>query len=174
MGVLLLGYRGYAGSEGSPSEAGLYTDARTALDWLNTQGTPDDRIVLYGESLGSGIATKMATERKIALMILESPYTSTVDVAMARFPIVPVGWLMLDRYESLSRIGSIRVPVLIMHGDADVVIDPSLGRKLFAAANEPKESFWPHDAGHNNIFDLGGFDKARDFIERRFAAQPVG
>ncbi len=175
MGVLLLAYRGYAGSEGSPSEEGIYTDARTALDWLNAQGISNDRIVLYGESLGSGVATKMASERKIALMILESPYTSTVDVAARVYAVIPVRWLMVDRFESLSRIGSIHVPLLVMHGDADAVIDQSLGRTLFAAANEPKEGFWPHGAGHNDIFDLGGFDAARAFIERHFAgAQPVG
>jgi fermentation-respiration switch protein FrsA (DUF1100 family) len=168
MGVLVLGYRGYAGSEGRPSEEGLYIDARAALDFLNKQGTTDDRIVLYGESLGTGVATKMASERQIALMILESPYTSTVDVATAQFPIVPVSWLMEDRYDSLSRIAEIRVPLLVMHGDADQVIDQSLGRKLFEAANEPKEGFWPEGAGHNNIFDLGGFEAARDFIERHF------
>ena len=167
MGVLVLAYRGYAGSEGSPSEEGLYIDARTALDWLKAQGVSNDRLVLYGESLGSGVATKMASERKVALVVLESPYTSTVDVAALRFPIIPVSWLMLDRFDSLSRIGQIKVPLLIMQGDADQVIDPSLGHKLFDAANEPKESFWPHGAGHNDIFDLGGFATARDFIERR-------
>lgn len=167
MGVLLLAYRGYAGSDGSPSEEGLYTDARAALDWLGAQGVSGDRIVLYGQSLGSGVATKMASERHVALVVLESPYTSTVDVAELQYPFVPVSWLMMDRYDSLSRIGQVKVPLLVMHGDADQVIDQALGRRLFDAANEPKEGFWPHGVGHNDIFDLGGFNAARSFIERR-------
>lgn len=168
MGVLLLGYRGYAGNEGSPSEEGLYNDARAALRWLNGQGVTDPHIVLYGESLGSGVATKMAVERDLALVVLESPYTSTVDVASLRFPFVPVAWLMKDRYESLARIAAVTEPVLVMHGDADQVIPQEFGKKLFEAANEPKEGFWPKGIGHNDIFYNGGFITARDFIERRF------
>ncbi len=167
MGVLVLGYRGYAGSDGTPSEEGLYTDARTALDWLNVQNIADDRIVIYGESLGTGIATKMATEREFAAVILESPYTSTVDVAATRFPFVPVSWLMKDRFDSLARIAQVQEPLLVMHGEADEVIPQAFGRRLFDAANEPKEGFWPKRAGHNSIFDLGGFQTAAEFIERR-------
>jgi fermentation-respiration switch protein FrsA (DUF1100 family) len=167
MGVLVLGYRGYAGSDGTPSEEGLYTDARAALAWLNAQGIADDRIVLYGESLGTGIATKMASERELAAVVLESPYTSTVDVAADRFPFIPVHWLMQDRFESLLRIGAVTEPLLIMHGEADEVIPQSFGRRLFDAANESKEGFWPKMAGHNSIFDLGGFITATEFIERR-------
>lgn len=167
MGVLVLGYRGYAGSDGAPSEEGLYTDARTALDWLNAQGIGDGRIVLYGESLGSGIATKMAVEREFAAVVLESPYTSTVDVAASRFPFAPVSWLMKDRFESLARIKQVHEPLLVMHGEADEVISQEFGRRLFDAANEPKEGYWPKMAGHNSIFDLGGFLTAAEFIERR-------
>lgn len=167
MGVLVLGYRGYAGSDGAPSEDGLYTDARTALNWLNAQGIADDRIVLYGESLGTGVATKMATEREFAAVVLESPYTSTVDVAASRFPFAPVSWLMKDRFDSLARIGQVQEPLLVMHGEADEVIPQAYGRRLFDAANEPKEGFWPKLAGHNSIFDLGGFQTAAEFIERR-------
>ena len=168
MGVFLLAYRGYSGSDGSPSEEGLYTDARTALDWLNAHGVADRQIVLYGESLGTGIATKMAAEREMALVVLESPYTSTAEVAALRFPFAPVDWFMKDRYESIAQIALVTEPLLIMHGDADQVIPQEFGRRLFDAANEPKEGFWPRGAGHNSIFDLGGFLTARDFIERRF------
>ena len=168
MGVFLLAYRGYSGSDGSPSEQGLYTDARAALDWLNANGVVDKDIVLYGESLGTGLATKMAAEREVALVVLESPYTSTVDVAAERFSFVPVSWLMKDRFESLARIKQVHEPLLIMHGEADAVIPQSFGKRLFDAANEPKEGFWPKAAEHNSIFDLGGFLTARDFIERRF------
>jgi fermentation-respiration switch protein FrsA (DUF1100 family) len=166
MGVLLLAYRGYSGNAGSPSEQGLYADARAALDWLEASGVGTKSIVLYGISLGSGVATMMAAERDFAALVLESPYTSTVDVAAWRFPVVPVSWLMEDRFESLARIGSITEPLLVMHGDRDVVIPQRFGRQLFAAANQPKQGFWPHGLGHNDIFDNGGFDTALAFIER--------
>jgi uncharacterized protein len=166
MGVLLLAYRGYSGNAGSPSEQGLYADARAALDWLETTGVESQAIVLYGISLGSGVATKMAAERDFAAVVLESPYTSTVDVAAWRFPVVPVSWLMEDRFESLARIGSITEPLLVMHGDRDVVIPQRFGRQLFEAANEPKQGFWPHGVGHNDLFDNGGFATALEFIRR--------
>jgi fermentation-respiration switch protein FrsA (DUF1100 family) len=170
MGVLMTAYRGYAGSDGAPTEEGLYLDGRAALDWLNGQGVADKQIALYGQSLGSGVATKLASERDVAVVVLEAPYTSTVDVAAWRFPIVPVGWLMLDRYDSLSRIAAVKAPLLVMHGDADYVIPQSLGRRLFESANQPKEGFWPSGIGHTDIFDNGGFTRARDFIERLYVA----
>ena len=166
LGVLLLAYRGYSGNGGSPSEQGLYADARAALDWLQASGVDGRAIVLYGISLGSGVATKMAAEREVGAVVLESPYTSTVDVAAWRFPIVPVSWLMKDRFESLARIGSITEPVLVMHGDADFVVPQRFGKQLFDAANEPKQGFWPHGVGHNDVFDNGGFDMALEFIRR--------
>jgi fermentation-respiration switch protein FrsA (DUF1100 family) len=171
MGVLLLAYRGYSGSDGEPTEEGLYTDARAALDWLKERGVTDDRIVLYGESLGTGVATKMAVEHKVAAVVLESPYTSTADVAKEHFAFVPVDLLMLDRFDSLARIGDVHEPLLIMHGEKDEVIPQAYGLRLFGAANEPKEGYWPKLAGHNTIFDLGGSQTAVDFIERNVKPQ---
>jgi fermentation-respiration switch protein FrsA (DUF1100 family) len=166
IGVLLVAYRGYSGNAGAPDEQGLYADARAALDWLERSGVASASTVLYGMSLGTGVATKMAAEREVGAVILESPYTSTVDVAAFRFPIVPVSWLMEDRFESLSRIRTITEPLLVMHGDADTVIPQRFGRELFDAANEPKQGFWPHGLGHNDIFDNGGFDTVLEFIRR--------
>ena len=178
LGALLLAYRGYSGNAGSPNEQGLYADARAALDWLAQNGVASPSIVLYGISLGTGVATKMAAEREVGAVVLESPYTSTVDVAAFRFPIVPVGWLMEDRFESLTRIRMITEPLLVMHGDADTIIPQRFGRRLFEAANSPKEGFWPHGLGHNDIFDNGGFDVALKFIQRTLNlpeyAQPAG
>lgn len=169
MGVFLLGYRGYAGSDGSPSEDGLYEDARTSLAWLNANGVADGSIVLYGESLGTGVASKMATEHKVAAVVLESPYTSLTDVAEWQFPYLPVRWLMWDRFDTLSRIGEVKAPVLVMHGDRDVVVPQDFGRQVFSAANAPKESLWLEGRGHNEIFDNGGFTATRDFIDRLFS-----
>jgi fermentation-respiration switch protein FrsA (DUF1100 family) len=172
LGVLLVAYRGYSGNAGAPTEEGLYADARAALDWLDESGVASTSIVLYGISLGTGVATKMAAEREFAALVLEAPYTSTVDVAAFRFPIVPVGWLMEDRFESLARIGAITEPLLVMHGSSDYTIPQRFGRRLFEAANEPKEGFWPHGLGHDDLFDNGGFDTAIAFI-RRTTALPV-
>ena len=166
MGVMLVAYRGYSGNAGTPTEEGLYADGRAALDWLEANGVDGQSIVLYGVSLGTGVATKMAVERDVAAVVLEAPYTSTVDVAAFRFPIVPVDWLMQDRFESLARIRAITEPLLLMHGDADQVIPQRFGLQLFDAANEPKEGFWPTGVGHNDIFDNGGFEAAADFIRR--------
>jgi fermentation-respiration switch protein FrsA (DUF1100 family) len=173
MGALMVAYRGYSGNAGSPTEDGLYADARAALDWLEARGVQRESIALYGQSLGSGVATKMAAERDFGALILEAPYTSTVDVAAHRFPVIPVRWLMKDRFDSLARIGTIDEPVLIMHGDADYVIPQAQARRLFTAANEPKQAFWPSGVGHNDLFDSGGFTTARDFIERHVARAPA-
>jgi fermentation-respiration switch protein FrsA (DUF1100 family) len=166
MGALMVGYRGYSGNDGTPTEEGLYADARAALDWLERGGVANTSIVLYGISLGTGVATKMAAEREFAALVLEAPYTSTVDVAAFRFPIVPVGWLMEDRFESLGRIRTITEPLLVMHGDRDYTIPQRFGRRLFEAANEPKQAFWAHGLGHSDLFDNGGFDTALAFIRR--------
>jgi fermentation-respiration switch protein FrsA (DUF1100 family) len=173
MGVLLLEYRGYSGNPGTPTEQGLYADARAALDWLQASGVASDSVVVYGRSLGTGVATKIAAEREIGAVVLEAPYTSTVDVAALRFPIVPVSWLMEDRFESLDRIGAVTEPLLVMHGDSDSVIPQRLGRRLYDAARSPKEGFWPRGLGHNDIFDNGGFAAALEFIERRVGAIAV-
>ena len=165
-GALLVSYRGYSGNAGTPTEEGLYADARAALDWLASTGVASESIVLYGISLGSGVATKMAAEREFAAVVLEAPFTSITDVAALRLPIVPVRWLIEDRYESLSRIRAITEPLLVMHGDRDYVVPQRFGRRLFAAANAPKEGFWPSRVGHNDVFDHGGFAAALEFIGR--------
>lgn len=128
--------------------------------------------MLYGISLGTGVATKMAAERDVGAVVLEAPYTSTVDVAAFRFPIVPVAWLMEDRFESLARIRAITEPLLVMHDDDDHVIPQRFGRELFDGANQPKEGFWSTGVGHDNVFDNGGFDVAVDFIRRALCVLP--
>lgn len=170
MGALMVAYRGYSGNAGEPSEEGLYADARAALAWLEARGVERDSIVLYGASLGSGVATEMAAEGDYGAVVLEAPYTSIVDVAARRFPIVPVRWLIRDRFDSLSRIDDLGEPLLVMHGDDDFVVPQALGRRLYDAADSPKQGFWPEDVGHNDLFDRGGFAVAVDFIERTVSA----
>lgn len=127
-GVLLVEYRGYGGNPGRPSEEGLVADGRAALDWLAAEGVPPDRTVLYGESLGTGVAVRLATEYPVAGIVLEAPYTAVVDVARSRFWFLPVGLLLQDRFESLGRLADVSAPILVLHGTADRVIDLHTGR----------------------------------------------
>jgi hypothetical protein len=170
-GVLLQGYRGYGGNPGRPTEEGLYADARAALEYLSREGIRDGRIVLYGESLGSAVAVQMATERSVAAVVLEAPFTSIADLAQSRYPIFPVRWLVLDRYDSLSKIDRVRAPVFFVHGERDRIVPVRFGRRLFGAANEPKEALWLPEAEHNDLESFAIADAVLDFVRRRVPAR---
>lgn len=151
-GVLITSYRGYAGNKGTPTEEGIYDDARGWIDFAHQQGFSDDQIIFIGESLGTGVAVQMATEYpNIKGLVLNAPYTSLVDVAQGRFFFVPVRYLMKDVFDSVSKIGKINMPVLIAQGDHDRVIPPRLGQTLYAAAPEPKKLRVFQDYGHNDM-----------------------
>ena len=166
-GVLMLEYRGYGGNPGSPTEAGLYSDAQAALDFLKREGITSNRLVLYGESLGSGVAVRLAAQNEVAELILEAPPTSVAEVAQCHFPYVPASRLVVDRFDSMSRIGEVRAPILVMHGERDRVVPVRYGRALFNAAPEPKEGWFVPEAGHENLASYGGLDVVVAFIERR-------
>lgn len=151
-GVYMLSYRGYSGSGGSPSEKDNVADARLAYGALVLEGVNPQGLVLYGESLGSGIAARLATERPAAGLILEAPYTSILEVAQNAYPFLPVGYLLTDRYESDKVIRQVHMPLLVLHGQLDGVIDVALGRKLFALANEPKQLVVFPEGGHSNLY----------------------
>jgi fermentation-respiration switch protein FrsA (DUF1100 family) len=154
---LLLDYRGYGGNLGAPSEGGLARDARAALRYVTTRSDVDpERIVYFGESLGSGVAVRLATERPPRVLILRSPYTSIVDVARHHYPIVPVGWLLRDRFPSVDRIKQVRSPVLIIAGRRDGVVPSALSEGLYEAANEPKELLMFDGVDHNDYELLAG------------------
>ena len=170
-GVLLVGYRGYAGNGGSPSEQGLYHDARAILNFLLKNGYPNQRWVIYGESLGTGVAVEMASEFPVAGLILEAPYTSVPAIGGARYPFLPIEWLSQDRFDSLSKIRRNRAPLLLIHGDRDVVIPIRFGKQLFDAANEPKQAAFIAGAGHNDLYDARTQQMILRFIEG-LALQP--
>lgn len=149
-GLIAVSYRGYAGSSGAPSEPGLLQDATAAYAFARAR-YDSSQIVLWGFSLGSGVATALAAENPVRKLILEAPYTSTVDVAGSRFPYVPVRWLMSDQFRSDLRIKRVNVPLLIMHGDRDRVIPVRFGERLFALAREPKQFVRFPDGGHNDL-----------------------
>ena len=163
-GLLLPAYRGYSGSTGSPTEEGLATDARAAWDWLAARVDPS-RIVLLGESLGSGVAVRLAQERPVAGVVLDAPYTSTADVARGLYWWLPVGLLMKDQYPSIERIAGVRAPILVLHGDKDGVIPFALGERLFAAAREPKRFMRIEGGDHTgNIERPEGMAEVRRFV----------
>jgi fermentation-respiration switch protein FrsA (DUF1100 family) len=172
-GALLLEYRGYGGNPGRPSEWGLTTDARAGLAALLAMGIPPSRIVLYGESLGSGLAARLATEQAVRAVLLESPYTSITDIARSRYPLLPVRWLLLDRFDSLRVIGAARAPVLVMHGARDQIVPVAMGRAVYAAAPEPKELWIAPHAGHVDLVEAGAMDAAADFVARMGRTVPA-
>ena len=167
-GVLLVSWRGFSGNAGKPTEDGLYADGWSALRFLDQQGIGAKKIVLYGESLGSGVAVELASQGAGHVLVLESPFTSLVDAAASRYPIFPVRWLMRDRFDSLSKISKVAVPLLIFHGGADAIIPVSLGRTLFEKANEPKEGVFIQEAGHNNLYDFGAAGIVSRFLKKLF------
>ena len=164
-GVLLAGYRGYGGNPGRPSEEGLYADGRAAVAWLADAGVPPDRRVLFGESLGTGVAVQMAAEDEIAGLILQSPFTSVVEVGQDAVPWFPVSLLMTHRFDSLSKIPQITAPLLLIHGEADRVIPIRFGRRLFEAAPEPKTAHFVPGAGHNDLYRFGTSEIVIAFLE---------
>jgi fermentation-respiration switch protein FrsA (DUF1100 family) len=162
-GLVALSYRGYAGSSGRPSEHGLLQDATAAYAFTSARYRAD-RIAVWGFSLGSGVAVALAADQPVGKLILEAPYTSIVEVAAARFALVPVGWLLRDQFHSDQRIGRVAVPVLIMHGARDAVIPITFGERLFGLAHEPKQFLRFADGGHNDLDNDGAIEAARRFI----------
>ena len=163
-GVLMVAYRGYSGSSGSPSETANVADAVMAYDWLHDNGTAPRDIVLFGESLGTGVATQVALARPAAGLVLDSPFTSLADAAQWHYPWLPVKRLIADRYDVLGRIGAVHIPLLILHGGADAVVPLFMGRAVFAAANEPKRMFTFAGAQHLYHTHLGSLDRVREFV----------
>jgi len=163
-GALLVEYRGYGGNPGSPSEQGLYSDARAALAYLNEAGIKNDHVVIFGESLGTGVAVKMAQETKVRAVILESPFTSAVDIGQSAYFFLPVRILMWDRFESIDRIADIAAPLLVLHGDRDRIVPYRFGEELFAAAVEPKVMHKIKGAGHGNLIRFGSTKLTLKFL----------
>lgn len=162
-GLVALSYRGYGGSSGSPGEEGLFADARASYAFAAAR-YPSTRLVLWGESLGTGVAVAIATEKKADALILEAPFTSTADIAASIYPIFPVRWLMKDQFRSDERIGKVRVPLLVLHGAQDRVVPISYGEKLYSLANEPKKFVRFPRGGHEDLNDYGAVDAAREFL----------
>ena len=156
--VLLFDYRGYGRSEGAPDEAGTYRDARAAWRWLIARGQRPERIVIFGESLGSAVALQLAldTDGSARALVLESPFASIPEMARAVYPFLPLWPLVRTRYDNLGKVGRLRVPLLVLHGDRDDVVPFAQGRRVFDAAPGPKRFYAIPGASHNDTYVVGG------------------
>lgn len=163
VGFLAVAYRGYDGSTGRPTEAGLRQDALAAYAWITDRVAPPD-LVIHGFSLGTGVATRLASERPARALVLEAPFTSASDVAARAYPWAPVQWLMKDRFLSREHIDRIRMPLLILHGDRDSVVPFAQGRALYGLARPPKRFVRMIGSDHNTLTRDGGYDHILRFL----------
>jgi len=163
-GIFALSYRGYGNSEGSPSEQGLYEDARTAIKWIN-ENYESAKIIVYGESLGSGVAAQMATEYELYGIVMQSAYTSIDDMAAETYWFLPfIKHLNRNHFDSLSKIQNVHIPILFFHGNKDSVVPFAHGKQLFETANEPKKFVAVEGANHMNIPDELVVKAMKDFF----------
>ncbi|MBW2552662.1 MAG: alpha/beta hydrolase [Deltaproteobacteria bacterium] len=152
--VLLIDYHGYGKSEGTPSERNLYLDGEASLKWLlEEKNIKPEQIVIFAKSLGSGVAVEVATKNPFKGLILETPFSSIASVARSHFPYncFPVGLLIVDKFDNISKIKEIYCPLLFMHGTRDMIVDKKESERLFEKANIPKEMYLIEGADHNNV-----------------------
>jgi len=166
-GLLAIAYRGYGGSTGTPTETGLMQDGEAAYREARARGYDGDRIVLIGESLGTGVAAALAAAHEAAALVLDSPFLSAADVAATQFRMLPVRWLMFDQFRSDLAIRDVHIPVLIVHGDEDDVIPMNSAKRLFELVNEPKQFIRVPDAGHLVLGLDEVFPRVRAWIDAR-------
>ncbi len=173
--IFIFDYRGYGQSEGQVSEEGTYRDAEAALAYLRSRADVDPKkIVLFGRSLGAAVAAELAIREGGLALILETPFASIREMARQAFPFLPVGPLLRIRYDVVEKVKRIRMPLLVIHGDRDDIVPFEQGKKVFEAAQEPKEFYTIHGASHNDTYAVGGeayFARLKGFIERA-AARP--
>ena len=161
---LLVAWRGFSGNKGTPTEKGLYEDAESAVRWLKSKGVRENNIIVYGESLGTGVATEIAQNKNFAGIILESPFTSMIDAGKDKYPYLPVRLLLKDRYESNKKIKNINSPILIMHGKVDNIVPFHMGKKMYELANEPKYSYFSEYDDHMMEYNKKLLKALEDFI----------
>jgi fermentation-respiration switch protein FrsA (DUF1100 family) len=178
LSVFIFDYRGYGQSAGTPSEEGTYADARGALAWLRQRGWTPAQLIYFGESLGAAVALQLAVEQPPAGLVLEAPFTSIAAMGRHHYLLLHLllGWLLDARYDNLAKIGRVHSPLLIIQGKADTIVPPAMSRRLYEAANEPKNLRLIPRAGHNDLLFVGGNawrDAWREFIGR-FPRLPEG
>ena len=170
-GLFLAEYRGYGGNPGRPDEAGLTADARSVMAAVADLGIAPERTVLYGESLGTAVAVKMAAEHDVAGLVLEAPFTSMAEVAQRHYWYLPARWMLLDKWDVAGLVREVAAPILVMHGERDRVVPTVFGRRIFETALEPKAALFLPTAGHNDLWEFPEV-RARviDFVRARVPA----
>ena len=158
VGILIIDYRGYGLSEGSPDEQGTYLDAEAAVAHaLSRPDVDPERVVLFGRSLGCAVAAEMALRHEVYAVVLESPFTSISGMARRAYPFLPgLGLLVGNMYDTLDKAARIDAPVMVLHGDSDEIVPFEMGREVFEAAPEPKRFYRIRGAGHNDTYAVGG------------------
>jgi fermentation-respiration switch protein FrsA (DUF1100 family) len=162
---LIIAWRGFSGNKGKPTEQGLYDDGKSAIDWLAKKGVREKDIILYGESLGTGVATHLAQNKNFAGIILETPFTSMIDAAKKFYPYIPVNLLLKDKFENKKKIKNINSPILVMHGEADQIVPFSMGKKIYEIANEPKYSYFTKYDNHMMEYDENLLKALKSFLD---------
>ena len=162
---LIIAWRGFSGNKGQPNEQGLYKDGRSAIEWLNTKGIQDKNIIIYGESLGTAVAVEIAQNKNYAGIILESPFTSMVNMGKKYYPFFPISLLLKDKFESYKKINKVTIPVLIIHGKVDKIVPFAMGKKMYEIANQPKFFYSQEYGDHMVEFDEKLLLSLRKFID---------
>ena len=162
---LIIAWRGFSGNNGTPSEKGLYEDGKSAINWLLDKGVKEENIVIYGESLGTGVATHLSQNKNFAGVILETPFTSMIDAAKTFYPFIPVGLLLKDKFENKAKIKNINVPILIMHGEADQIVPFFMGKEIYEIANKPKYSYFTNHDNHMMEYDKNLVKALNSFLK---------
>jgi len=163
-GFLAIAYRGFSSSEGKANEKGLFLDGLAAYDFLISKGIKADDIIIHGHSLGSGVATYVASKREARALILESPFSSALEVAQERLKFFPIKLLMRDKFENTKYIKDVHIPLLVVHGEKDEIIPAKFGKKLFDNANSPKKFILFKNGNHNDLTKLGVYQIYFDFL----------
>ena len=164
LNILIPAWRSFSGNSGQPTENNLYFDAKKTIEWLNSKGIESKNIILYGESLGTGVAVELGQQNIFHGLILESPFTSMTDAAKNIYPWLPVKLLLKDKYDSENKIKNIKSPILIMHGKKDTIVPFRMGEKLYNLANEPKYSYFTENDDHMMEFNERLIGSIKNFL----------
>ena len=166
LNYLIFAYRGFNENEGMPSEEGLYKDAENVIKWLKSKNILENKIILYGESLGTAVAIHTAQSKNFSGIILEAPFTSMVDLGQKYYPFFPVKFLLKDKYESKKKLNLINSPVLVMHGEKDKIVPFYMGKQIFEILPSPKFSYFNQQDDHMMEYNQDLINSIKNFIDQ--------